>query len=380
MRALLASLVILAGCGTPALGDAGRPDAGDPATLDSDGDGISDLDEGRETRRDSDDDRVPDYLDLDSDDNGIPDEIEGTRDWDLDGTPDYADLDDDGDLVSDAKEIAGSPETPPDSDLDGAPNFRDVDSDNDRIMDGDEFGADSDRDGLFDHEDLDSDGDGILDVDEAGDDDVFSPPVDTDGDAIPDFRDDDSDNDGLSDAEELALGTDPRLADTDGDGVADLIEFAAGSDPTDPDDSPMADDTYVVVVPYTSPPEPMQLEVRIALTEPLASPTDVYLVLEPVDAEVRSFFESLDADASGAGCTARASADRDSVLGDEAYLAVAQDDVLCYQVGTTENTSDPGSLDGATVFHGELVLRDLAGTELWRRGLYYLVPGRRPDL
>ena len=44
---------------------------------------------------------------------------------------------------------------------------------------------------------------------------------DADGDGISDALDDDADNDGLSDQDELAAGSDPKLADTDGDGVDD---------------------------------------------------------------------------------------------------------------------------------------------------------------
>ena len=44
---------------------------------------------------------------------------------------------------------------------------------------------------------------------------------DADGDGISDALDDDADNDGLSDQDELAAGSDPKLADTDGDGVND---------------------------------------------------------------------------------------------------------------------------------------------------------------
>jgi hypothetical protein len=46
----------------------------------------------------------------------------------------------------------------------------------------------------------------------------------------------DPDGDGLSNVEELALGTDPKLADTDGDGFADGQELATGYDPLNPAD------------------------------------------------------------------------------------------------------------------------------------------------
>lgn len=58
------------------------------ATLDGDGDGIPDCDEGG---TDADIDGTPNYLDTDSDGDGILDSVEGTGDSDNDGIPDYLD-------------------------------------------------------------------------------------------------------------------------------------------------------------------------------------------------------------------------------------------------------------------------------------------------
>jgi len=239
---------------------------------DSDGDGIPDRDEAGDddlttAPRDSDMDAIPDYIDTDSDNNGIPDVTEGAGDFDLDGIPDYADTDDDNDFLPDRLELQGIIDPPADTDGDGFPNFRDTDSDDDLILDGDDGQGDTDEDGLLDMEDLDSDSDGIPDRDEAGDDDVFSPPIDSDGDAIPDFRDPDSDNDGLSDRLEDRLGTDPRLSDSDGDGVDDLIENAAGTDPLDESESPRTRGDFVFVVDYEQTPDPTRdtLEFRTSI-------------------------------------------------------------------------------------------------------------------
>jgi hypothetical protein len=57
---------------------------------------------------DSDQDGVPDFLDMDSDDDGIPDVVEGSRDSDGDGVPDFRDEDSDGDLISDGDEGSGA--------------------------------------------------------------------------------------------------------------------------------------------------------------------------------------------------------------------------------------------------------------------------------
>ena len=61
---------------------------------DSDGDGLSDVDEGKDAPGgplDTDGDGVPDYLDTDSDADGLPDADEGLGDLDGDGVPDARD-------------------------------------------------------------------------------------------------------------------------------------------------------------------------------------------------------------------------------------------------------------------------------------------------
>ena len=58
---------------------------------DADGDGRSDTTEGRDTNVDTDLDGIPDYLDFDSDNDGLTDNIEGDGDADADGLPDWRD-------------------------------------------------------------------------------------------------------------------------------------------------------------------------------------------------------------------------------------------------------------------------------------------------
>ncbi|MCA9606634.1 MAG: hypothetical protein KC619_13610 [Myxococcales bacterium] len=296
--ALLAG-VSIAGCdpGGPPLrrdGGAGGDGGGTPGA-DSDGDNITDADEGRATDRDTDGDGTPDWMDDDSDNDGIPDideagddnpatppldsdadgnpnyidddsdgngildRDETPGDVDGDGTPNFADTDDDNDLINDVQELDGQLSPPRDADMDGIPDYQDRDSDGDTIMDGHERDADTDGDGIFDTNDLDSDDDGLSDAMEAGDTDLDTLPVDTDGDGAPDFRDTDSDNDGLSDHDEATVyGTSPTLEDTDGDGVSDLIEIAGGSDPLDMTDSPRTRGDFVFLVPYMEPPDPTE--------------------------------------------------------------------------------------------------------------------------
>lgn len=93
---------------------------------DSDNDGVKDL---YESAKDADGDKTPNYLDLDSDDDGIADCIEkyGTlfRDTDKDGYPDC--------------KAAHDYSTPPaDTDKDKAYDFIDMDSDGDGLSDSDE--------------------------------------------------------------------------------------------------------------------------------------------------------------------------------------------------------------------------------------------------
>ncbi|MEZ4772906.1 MAG: FG-GAP-like repeat-containing protein [Bacteroidia bacterium] len=240
---------------------------------------------------DRDQDGVVDFLDLDSDNDGIPDTQEdgdtgfdATGDEDADGIPNYMDNDDitasfpawndnNGDGVNDVY----------DRDSDGIPDAFDLDSDNDGIPDLIEAGGsdaegnglvdcfaittdpasltdtdtdgwcdtydnaggaftsgtpmpypDTDNDGLEDYADLDSDDDGIPDLIEAG-------GFDADGDGQPD-NDLDQDRDGLADVfdsdddgvfgTDAGGGTDPLILaiDSGSDGLADSYTDGEGND------------------------------------------------------------------------------------------------------------------------------------------------------
>lgn len=212
--------------------------AADFIDLDSDNDGISDLlesggqdddNDGRVDRfvdanadgvddgvaaaplpdLDTDNDGLADRVDLDSDGDGINDSQESQGDADGDGLPDYRDVDSDGDGISDSDEPANQ-----DSDGDGIPDNRDDDTDNDGIPDALEGAFDSDADGIPNLRDLDSDNDGLSDSVEASV--VNGVALDSDGDGVPDFLDLDSDNDGLSDLVESLEGQTSEDADRDG--------------------------------------------------------------------------------------------------------------------------------------------------------------------
>ncbi len=266
-----ASLVDTDGDGTPDYLDA-----------DSDGDGISDSVEAGDANLatppiDSDGDGIPDFRDLDSDDNGVPDAVEGTDDPDHDGRPNYRDLDNDGDGLLDTLEIGPDPASPIDTDGDGVADYNTRDSDGDTISDTEEQFVDTDSDGIPDLRDLDTDDDTIPDSVEAGDADLDTPAVDTDGDGIPDFRDTDSDGDGLSDRAEVGYGTSPTNPDTDGDGVSDLIEVGAGTNPLNPSDNPRTRGDFVFLVPFGGPPDPTRDTLQFSTNLQRA---DVYFLMD----------------------------------------------------------------------------------------------------
>ncbi|MCL5247658.1 hypothetical protein M4I21_17710, partial [Cellulophaga sp. 20_2_10] len=269
--------------------------------------------------KDTDGDGIADNIDIDDDNDGIIDTVEGTADFDKDGIPNSLDIDSDNDGVLDNVEAqlsvgyikpsgidsdgnglddayesspgSGEGLTPIDTDGDARKDYLDIDSDNDGILDLGEAQAtneltfpsgkdvspknglddafenycgggkginptDTDGDSYPDFRDIDSDNDGITDNVEAqttdgyiaptgkdtdcdGLDNAYEScpgiglyPVDTDGDKNPDFRDIDSDNDGITDNVEAQGGVGvvhPCTFDTDGNGLDDAYETTPGS-------------------------------------------------------------------------------------------------------------------------------------------------------
>ncbi len=186
---------------------------------------------------DTDGDGVADWVDLDSDDDGLSDGEEGGFDPDGDGVPGYRDPDDDGDTVPTRLENLDGDEEWLDDNTDGdfQPNYRDPDDDGDGIPtrdedpngNGDPTDDDTDGDGIPDYLDADddgpdsgdSDGDGIPDATECP---TGVPCLDTDGDGQPDYMESgDSDGDGLLDRYEYDRNEDGLPDDTDGDGAPD---------------------------------------------------------------------------------------------------------------------------------------------------------------
>jgi len=231
---------------------------------------------------DTDGDGVPNYLDIDSDDDGILDNIEAQRVVDYIAP---SGVDANGNGLDDAYEFpTGSGLNPIDTDRGGIPDYLDIDSDIDGIrdniegqpfvgyvapsgIDGNGNGLDDAYEGSFgfginpintdgglypDFRDFDSDGDGIKDkveaqtsegyippIGDANDNDIDDAyesglnPIDTDNDGIPDYRDLDTDNDGILDGRE-AQPVDAYIPPSGLDGNTDGLDNAYGNDGLNP--------------------------------------------------------------------------------------------------------------------------------------------------
>ena len=205
--------------------------------LDDDNDGLPDLAELDASGKDidTDGDGIVDRLDRDSDNDGLPDALEavaGTNpDVNGDGVIDDF-VDDNGDGLHDRVDPAL---TAVDTESDGIPDFRDLDTDNDTFYDLYEAslgtGADADADGRLGVL-TDVDRDGLADVVDTQVTDTLSGVAfvnpDTDGDGIYDFRDNDSDNDGIPDIDESGDGFNNPL-DENNNNIDDYIEAVAAN-------------------------------------------------------------------------------------------------------------------------------------------------------
>ncbi|MBK8565358.1 MAG: gliding motility-associated C-terminal domain-containing protein [Saprospiraceae bacterium] len=240
-------------------------------------------------------DSRPDYLDHDTDNDGINDVVEA------DGTdPDNNGMPATGMPTVNSKGIPTSvnntpTSAPADTDSDGVRDYRDLDSDNDGLNDvAEATRPDGDNDGIIgtgtptvdangrattdptganlsttsapqntdndpqpDYRDLDTDADGVWDVTEASKPDQdhdgilgtgiptvnangqanapnltpTSTPPNTDGQGEPDFRDLDADNDGIPDMDECPV--DAPCVDGDSDGSPDFRDFDRDNDGID---------------------------------------------------------------------------------------------------------------------------------------------------
>ena len=263
---------------------------------------------------DKDVDNIPDWRDLDSDNDTILDVEEGGHpdpdddgqiglgnplvdlfgratedengnllsttsdplDWDMDGVPDFHDLDTDNDGINDVREnsqldpdnnglpgtaipnvnskgipvsdtnglIFSSTSNPDDTDTDGVRDYRDLDADNDGINDVIEGGnPDKDNDGIIGLNNPVVNNDGQATESGNGDPlNTTSDPTDTDGDNISDFRELDADDDGISDVIEGG-NPDPDNDNIIGSGTPTVNIFGqatedANGDPVSPTSNP----------------------------------------------------------------------------------------------------------------------------------------------
>ena len=111
--------------------------------------------------RDTDSDATPDFLDMDSDNDGISDLIESQPNTAIALSP----IDSNKDGLYD---VFGTGTIPHDTDSDTILDYLDLDSDNDGIKDNVETEADQDADGIRNYRDMDRENDGCNDVVEAG--------------------------------------------------------------------------------------------------------------------------------------------------------------------------------------------------------------------
>jgi hypothetical protein len=194
---------------------------------------------------DKDGDGINNEVDLDTDNDGIPNTGEGaltltydpTADVDVDGFIDYKDndgwshcctadpgfpawVDVNGDGINDRF----------DRDGDGITDFLDFDSDNDGMTDCNEAGGtDTNGDGVIDGY-ADSDNDGLANSVDPTTGGVALSVADTDGDGIKNYQDLDSDGDGVPDLREnnqADINNDGKIdtfTDTDADGLANSVD------------------------------------------------------------------------------------------------------------------------------------------------------------
>ncbi|MEL6305780.1 MAG: gliding motility-associated C-terminal domain-containing protein [Bacteroidota bacterium] len=207
--------------------DDGIPDAFEDLNADNDNNPATDA-------TDTDLDGIPDYLDIDSDNDGIPDNIEAQTTLGY-ISPSLVDANNNG--VDDAYEISGNTGLiPVDTDEDGFPDYVDEDSDEDGVPDLIEAN-DRNQDGILDTPlmNSDQDNDGLDDVFEGSVlndfdvndeiDDPASDLQDTDQDGELDYRDIDDDEDGILTRDE-DLDEDGNFANDDSneDGIPNYLD------------------------------------------------------------------------------------------------------------------------------------------------------------
>ena len=200
------------------------------ATVGADPDGLPNLD--------TDGDNIPNHLDIDSDGDGMPDNVETQSTIDYIMPTGIVTVD-----GLDTAYVSTNGITPQNTDSEGVPDYLDEDSDNDNVPDSIE-GHDYNHDGIANNAPTgtDEDNDGLDDGYEGVEtndpydvnDEIYLPLVDlpdTDldaaegGDGDVDYRDADDDNDGIPTSEEDNNNDgDYANDDSDGNGIPDYLQ------------------------------------------------------------------------------------------------------------------------------------------------------------
>ena len=192
---------------------------------DSDNDGIVDIIEAGGT--DNDNDGEVDYP--------TPGDASSMVDADNDGLADA--LDDVNSGSGSGEVTSGTPHPLTDTDSNGDPNYLDIDSDDDGIIDNIEGQATTPT--PLQATTTDTDGDGISDVFDPDNGGTYIVPEDTDSDTDADYVDSDSDGDGESDLIEGwdtdgngSANTTPTGSDSDNDGLDNAFDDIVGPNAT----------------------------------------------------------------------------------------------------------------------------------------------------
>ncbi|MFY0712800.1 choice-of-anchor D domain-containing protein [Seonamhaeicola sp. NFXS20] len=186
-----------------------------------------------QTLCDTDGDQVADVFDLDSDNDGIPDVVEAGLGTYSEGTATLTEVASWVDANANGMHDATEGNIPLDSDGDVVPNYLDLDSDNDTIFDVDESGAGNTAEPLYQNGDGDITGDGVGDGPDT--DAVRETDIDSDGTLeyftdgildIYDFFEGSSMATGYGNSNQ-GLGNTYYVLDSDGDGTPDYMDITS---------------------------------------------------------------------------------------------------------------------------------------------------------
>ena len=340
--------------------DADGDGIGDNADLDDDNDGAADLDDLYPNdpleHSDSDGDGIGDNADSDDDNDGVLDVDDAfpldpaeTSDLDADGIGDNVDDDGDNDGISDDQDAFPLDATEfEDSDGDGIGNNADSDDDNDQVPDDEDAfpmdaseSSDTDSDGIGDNADTDRDNDGVENPLDAFPNDA-SEQFDTDGDSYGDNEDPDDDNDTVWDWEDSFPKDPSESKDTDQDGIGNNADDDNDNDGIvdDNDSAPLNSHCATVADSLTEFCDTSLVD-EIAFVEKMgdnlflfmSDSTTAYQLNLSTDTLLTSIDFSEHADVGGTATAAEY-----HPVHDRLYVALANRDIVYFNVGSTQST------------------------------------------